>query len=456
MKKLYFRLVIFTQMLMWLGVFLINNGSYYLQRGAEMLEDFILFPDLHTHIFPWNETYLALPAYFIVSLIWAAVFTLVGALVYKLLKKRLPQQSWRTLSFCQKAVLAEMAYIVIIYVFILLRKSAIDNISCYLNQLLLLNVITNGIIVSLITALLWQLGQWIGKKIRIAGIALTAIAPLVLLGYLAFFFYNVNNEILECIEADNQRYYNSSSLYSGAESDIVEDDYDEYPDEPEDIGEWEGPTESEAFINDCFRFIFFERKYQQFDLIYLEEPTFITWLTGNDNIANGAPDPRWVFANNVALYINRDNNRLLQFYYRFCDIIYEHIPWKKYNDIGGRGQVKLLLRTYNDCSMDYTLMHDLMLEMHDFMVNHNLNSGDDLYSALTQILRAHNISRYKIEEEVWDKSVITWAYSFWARRYNEGNHNAANQILNNIDNHYNYIENQLDINTNHASSNESN
>lgn len=446
MKKLYFRLVLFTQLLMCLGIYLIGNGSYYLQRGAELFEDFILYPELHEKIFPWYETFLALPVYFVISLLWALVFTFIAVLVYKLLKKPLPHESWKVVPYPQKVVIVEIAYVLLVYLFIILRKSAIDDISCYIALLKPFSVFIPGIIASVMVALIWQLGQWVQKKTRIAGLLLTVFAPLALVGYLTFYFFSINSEILDCMEEDNQRY---ASLTG--DSDIVSDDgeyedYEEY-DEPEDIGEWEGPIEEDEYMEDCFRFIFIEKNYTwKSDVIALENPMLLNRVTDKNNEIKEAPDPRWLFANNLLLYINRDNNRLLQFYNRFSDIIYKHIPWKKYNSIDGRSQVKLLLRTYEDCSDEYELSDELMIEMFNAMRSHNLNNDSELFNMLTGILNRHGINRYNMEKEIFGEFEIVWGYSFWARRYHENNHNAVFEILNNIDNHYSNIETQLDIN----------
>lgn len=202
---------------------------------------------------------------------------------------------------------------------------------------------------------------------------------------------------------------------------------------------WEGPDYSDADLQALIN-----REINAYDgrnmLIYdihsyanFAHPIYIYYdnLYGDRTTAN--------FINKIVCFSSRDNNRLLRTYKRFRPLIFKTLDQKNFKKLELKKFLDILQLSYNAYAPQNTLNGEALEKMF-----HDLSRIYINYTEMTDLLRKYQISF----DQTNDRDLFYWGFSFWPRRYKEGNHNAAKIILDDLRRHY--ILNQPDENVRFA------
>lgn len=140
------------------------------------------------------------------------------------------------------------------------------------------------------------------------------------------------------------------------------------------------------------------------------------------------------FINKIFTLIGRDNNRLLKTYKRFRPVIFRTINQDIFDEFQMEKYLHLLDLTYyaycDEATEEFELDYKILEKMYRELDN---NDGSN-YESMMNVLGEYDVPYYGNEDE--EKSLIFWAYSFWPRRYREGNLNAVKIILDDLKSRY--------------------
>lgn len=127
--------------------------------------------------------------------------------------------------------------------------------------------------------------------------------------------------------------------------------------------------------------------------------------------------------------------------------LFNSYKWLIYETITPRIYIKsefdvcaeILTRAYDDL---YRYEDEIGDNFENFEKIYDIMKGDErlsyntYYNRITPFISEENMEHYSSEENSMDEETIVWAYSFWGRRYSEGNLTETAQILYTIRRHY--------------------
>lgn len=451
MKKLLFRFIIFTQLLLILIIATEFVVPYSLTHSVDLLIQLFLYPVIL--LGGENSITILLLSIYGICVVYGSLFAIAAWLFCKINKLKLPQQSWRILSYSQKLLISQLLFL-IAFVILLAINASYEECMKQLSPKKILTYMSLTTIACIATSLLWHWADKIKNKNRTkAKILFLASIFTFLLVFTAIYF-------IAQYEVKAMRTVNDSGYYEAMDGTLTQsdendgDDYDGGYEGEEDgyDAEWEGPMRDDDFVDSSFRYIL--QEYGKItswapgdDLIYIADTGYIR---NQQSYTHKKVDDREKFINSIGMYINRDQDRLMQFYYTFSDVIYKYVPWKEYKT-EARSYVKLLLRAYDNCSIkdgpdEGSIYEGLMYSLYNKMIEkNNYTTAEEHYTDISNILEEYDITSYKEELELFEKGTVVWAYTFWARRNHEGNYPAAIFILNKINEHYNEIEEEYGV-----------
>ncbi|MDR2848263.1 MAG: hypothetical protein LBV39_04075 [Bacteroidales bacterium] len=138
-------------------------------------------------------------------------------------------------------------------------------------------------------------------------------------------------------------------------------------------------------------------------------------------------------------FLKNHNTQLSKLFKTYGYLLFKTVPRDLYWNSAASRLVTLVNHTYDELYVhgngDQTCER-----IYDVMENNNL-AFYDYFARLKPIcIRDEALHYFYDEDDDVDKSIAVWAYSFWGRRYHEGNAVATHQILLKIAEHYNRPE----------------
>lgn len=139
-------------------------------------------------------------------------------------------------------------------------------------------------------------------------------------------------------------------------------------------------------------------------------------------------------------YLTGDANELLSAFQRYFPQIKSSFPKSDYKNSAAAVLVKCLLATHDDLYADSNTSSNRLQGIYDTMTENEKEWDVTEYYSLILPYTSDVISKKRIladaDNDWLVQQVSVWAYSFWARRYQEGTDEAALTMLNMITNYY--------------------
>lgn len=153
--------------------------------------------------------------------------------------------------------------------------------------------------------------------------------------------------------------------------------------------------------------------------------------------------------NKLVNFIGRDCNKLNSFFESYKSVLYALVNQSAYHSSGAELTITTLLATHDELFAKSNTIEKLDRIYSIMTSNDNAPNATYYYDTLSKIISDNIEYLLTINEHETntgsdqyddasgiDKGSVVWAYSFWARRYKEGNDDAVSNILYEIDNYY--------------------
>ena len=281
---------------------------------------------------------------------------------------------------------------------------------------------------------LFLLGKFLRKKhINLLGNSALILAGLIMLYGLGVSFYTY------------QRTDTTPNEYGYYESDDSDYDYDDayYDDEngyDEDGG---GQDYSEEDSSEDFYWNFNQFNTDSLDLLFRERSyTYGTEYYEFSPYLKPLPESNRYFAQyyenqhtlyHLQKYINRDNKKLESFWHYFGDEIVRRMKEETHQLKPSKGGEFSLAQQLEYLMAIYPLMEEndkLYKEILKIMDREE--DPDTQVEALQSLFNRYYINEFQDDRYNYGSYFVRWAFTFWARRYREGNIPACLSILSQI------------------------
>ena len=289
-----------------------------------------------------------------------------------------------------------------------------------------------------ITAVLFLLGRFLSRKgYRLMGMSLLGLFGVGLfygLGVSIYLFFkgelNTDYDYFDLLRRPSAQVVDKSNY----DQDIIDYAREEHKYKPSETTPEEGKApewDFAAFNQDSLQKILKNKIYKRVDDLqgFLKEGSDLYPIEsyGEDNLCRKHPT-----LCHLQRYIGRDNQKLLTFWHYFGDSVMETM----YQN-GQLGENTYMHRTLNGQIADllnvYELQGDNKQLYEDILEVMNQSSYiEDHIKGLKKVFKEYDIPEF--ERDLADSNspsdgYVRWVYTFWARRFDEGNAQAALAIL---------------------------
>ena len=289
-----------------------------------------------------------------------------------------------------------------------------------------------------ITFLLFFLGRFLSRKgHRLLGMSLLGLFGIALsygLGVSIYLYFrgelNTDYDYYDILYRSSAQVVDKSNY----DQDIIDYAREEHKYEPSETTPEEGKApewDFAAFNQDSLQKILKNKIYKRVDDLqgFLKEGSDLYPIEsyGEDNLCRKHPT-----LCHLQRYIGRDNQKLLTFWHYFGDSVMETM----YQN-GQLGENTYMHRTLNGQIADllnvYELQGDNKQLYEDILEVMNQSSYiEDHIKGLKKVFKEYDIPEF--ERDLADSNspsdgYVRWVYTFWARRFDEGNTQAALAIL---------------------------
>lgn len=263
----------------------------------------------------------------------------------------------------------------------------------------------------------FMLGQFLRQRnIKLLGNASLILTGIILVFGIAISFYSYQKADSfydpTKIESDD---YDDYDDYDG--EDYEEEDYGDYEDYEEDVISWDFDVFNASDLQEIFdnKNYLYNDKYSYY--------TLDNYLKPSEN-ADFNEENKTLFK--LYDYVDRNSEMLELFWNHFGNMVVTFVNENK--EKFNFDELDYLLKTYEIEDNNEDLFEDILEEL-----NKQEAYECQLYS-LIPIFEKHNIPQYKrdIENSKIDNADVRWAYTFWARRYQEENIQITQLILENL------------------------
>lgn len=208
--------------------------------------------------------------------------------------------------------------------------------------------------------------------------------------------------------------------------------------------EWIGPRFDDEEVYDALEWYYVSEELDERPFIgilkgfvdFTAAPKFFNMMPYTANAKTSEvtePDSRESFINNFLCYVGRNNDLILRFYKKLRPVIEKIIFETDYFDrLGAKHYIQALDQTRNifldDTGKGWNT--ELLGAMYEYLDTEA--EGDDP-GQIVQFFAGYDLEIFDFScRDDEDEIPVYWAYSFWARRYHEGNIRAVDFILDDL------------------------